>query len=288
MAAASVFTRAFCHEADKSDDGPRRVRRPLSQLLQARPSQRLPRVSWFIVKRGQLEYSGRISRQPFTAWCATNAGRKAIARVGAGLRFKFFRRVRRAQRRLWRNLQDVSRTDAFTKAMAAEPERYLQTLAGACYAEALPRAHVAIHRLVLAPRAFVAGRAKADVFTRLLPSPALAGLDDDVRKFVLDQIVNEMDAAVRRASPSAKRPVAARDGWVCVGARLGTVWLDPMWAGPDGTGHLFMYELPRQGLTRRDCKALETAMEQMSGAAASLSRNARDALLRSAASLHRA
>ena len=245
-------------------------------------------MSWFTVNRGRLEYSGRISRQPFTAWCATNAGRKAIARGAAGLRFAFFGRARRAQRRLWRTLHDVSRTDAFATALAAEPDRYLQTLAGACYADALPRAHVAIHRLVLAPRAFVAGRAKADVFTRLVRSPALAGLDDDVRKFVLDQIVNEMDAALRRASPSPKRPVTARDGWVCVGVRLGTVWLDPMWAGPDGTGHLFMYELPRQGLSRRDCKALEAAMEQMSGAAASLSRNARDAMLRSAASLHRA
>jgi hypothetical protein len=245
-------------------------------------------VSWFAVKSGRLEYRGRITRQPFTAWCATSAGRKAIARVAAGIRFAIFGRTRRAQRRLWRSLEDVSRTDAFAKAMAAEPDRYLQTLAEVCYAEALPRLHVAIRRLVLAPRALVAGRAKADVFTRLMTSPALAGLDDDLRKFVLDQIVNEMDAALRGASPSPKRPVTARDGWVCVGVRLGTVWLDPLWAGPDATGHVFMYELPPQGLTRRDCKAIEAAMEQMSGAAASLSRNARDAVLRSAASLHRA
>jgi hypothetical protein len=245
-------------------------------------------VSWFSVNRGRLEYRGRITRQPFTAWCATSRGQKAIARVAAGLRFAIFGRARRAKRRLWRNLEDVSRTDAFATVLAAEPDHYLQTLAEACYAEALPRVHVAIHRLVLAPRALVTGRAKSDVATRLLPSPALAGLDEDVRKFVLDQIVNEMDAALRRASPSPKRPVAGRDGWVCVGVRLGTVWMDPLWAGPDGTGDVFMYELPRQGLTRRDCKALEAAMEQMSRSAAGLSRNARDAMLRSAASLRRA
>ena len=239
-------------------------------------------MSWFAVSRGRLQYRGRITRQPFTAWCATGAGRKAIARVAAGIRFSIFGKARSAQRRLWRSLEDASRADGFAQALGAEPDRYLQTLAGVCYADALPRAQVAARRLVLAPRALVAGRAKADVYTRLLRLPALADLDDDVRSFLLDQIVNEMDAALRAASPSPKRPIAARDGWVCVGARLGTVWLDPLWAGPDSTGQMFMYEMPPQGLTRRDCKALEAAMEQLSGAAASLSRNARDVMLRSA------
>jgi hypothetical protein len=240
------------------------------------------RVSWFAVNRGRLVYRGRVTRRPFTAWCASGAGRKAIARVAAGIRFSIFGRARSAQRRLWRNLDEVSRSDAFAQALGAEPDRYLQTLADVCYAEALPRVLVGVRRLVLAPRALVAGRAKADVFTRLLRAPALADLDDDVRSFLLDQVVNEMDAALRGASPSPKRPVTARDGWVCVGARLGTVWLDPLWAGPDATGHVFMYEMPPQGLTRRDCKALEKAMERLSGAAASLSRNARDVMLRSA------
>jgi hypothetical protein len=244
-------------------------------------------VSWFAVNRGRLEYRGRITRQPFTAWCATGAGRKTVARVAAGIRFSIFGRTRSAQRRLWRSLEDASRSEAFSTMAGAEPDRYLQTLADASYADALPRAHLAGRRLVLVPRALVAGRAKGDVFTRLLPSPALAVLDDDVRSFLLDRLVEEMDAALRAASLSPKHPVAARDGWVCVGARLGTVWLDPIWAGPNGTGHLFMYEMPRQGLTRRDCKAIEAAMEQLSGAASSLSRNARDLMLRSA-SAHRA
>jgi len=239
-------------------------------------------VSWFAVNRGRLEYAGRITRQPFTAWCATNAGRKAVAHVAAGIRFSLFGRARSAQKRLWRNLEAVSRTDAFVQTLRAEPARFLQTLADVCYAESLPRAHVAVRRLVLAPRALVAGRAKTDATARLLESPALAGLDALVREFVLNQMVNEMDAALRRASPSAKHPVDARDGWVCVGVRLGMVWMDPLWAGPDGTGHVFMYEMPPQGLSRRDRKGLEAAIEQMSGAASTLSRDARDVMLRSA------
>ena len=239
-------------------------------------------MSWFAVNRGRLEYRGRITRQPFTAWCATRTGRKAVARVAAGIRFSLFGRARSAQHRLWRGLDAVCRTEVFSDGIRSEPDRYLQILADVCYADALPRVRVGVRRLVLAPRALVAGRAKADVFSRLLASPALASLDDDVRSFLLDQIVDEMDAAVRSASPSPKHPVTARDGWVCVGVRLGAVWLDPLWAGPDATGHMFMYEMPPQGPTRQDCRALEAAMDELNGAAASLSRNARDVMLRSA------
>jgi hypothetical protein len=137
------------------------------------------------------------------------------------------------------------------------------------------------------PRALVSNRAKADASNRLRLSAVLAPLDADLRVFLLDQIVNEMDAALRSAGPSPRKPVLARDGWACVGVRLGTVWLDPLWAGPDGTGHVFMYEMPPQGLSRRDAKAVDAAMEQMSGAASTLSRESRDALIRSA-SLRRA
>lgn len=240
-------------------------------------------MSWFAVNRGHLEYRGRITRQPFTTWCATKAGQRAIARVAAGIRFSIFGRARSARRRLWRSLDEVLRSREFARVMEAEPDRYLQVLADACYSEALPRLHVALRRLVLTPRALVTGRAKADVYNRLRLSAMLAPLDVDLRAFVLDRIVVEMDAALRSATPSARKPVRARDGWACVGVRLGTVWLDPLWAGPDGTGHLFMYEMPPQGLSRKDCKALDAAMEQLSGTASTLSRESRDALIRSAA-----
>lgn len=239
-------------------------------------------MSWFTVNRGRVAYRGRITRQPFARWCETKAGRKAIARVAAGMRFSILWRSLRARRRLWRNLDEASRTREFADLLAAEPDRYMQILSDVCYAGALPRTRIGVRRLVLAPRALVDGRAKADIFDRLIPAGALGSLDDDVRAFLLDEIVTEIDAALRGAPPSPARPVLARDGWACVGVRLGTVWQDPLWAGPDGTGHLFMYELPPGRLTRRDCKALEAEMEQMSGAAASLSHAARDAVFRSA------
>ena len=91
-----------------------------------------------------------------------------------------------------------------------------------------------------------------------------------------------MDAALQKASPSVKRPVEAHDGWACVGVRIGTVWVDPLWAGRDGTGHVFLFEFPRAGLARRDRKAIEKAIDEMSASVSSLSRPQRAALVQSA------
>jgi hypothetical protein len=240
------------------------------------------RVSWFSVSSGRLQYRGRITRQPFTKWCATREGREAVAAAARGIRFSIFGRARSAQRRLWRELDAAARTDSFTSAVRAEPERFMQAMADVSYAEALPRTHVALGRLVLAPRTLVTGRARADVFARLMKLPALAAVDDAVRTFLLDQLVIEMDEALVSASPVPRRPVLAQAGWVCVGVRLDTAWADPLWAGPHGSGHLFMYERPPQRLSRRDYKALDAAIEQLGSSVTTLSRNARDAMLRAA------
>jgi hypothetical protein len=238
-------------------------------------------VSWFTVRRGRLEYRGRITRDPFARWCATKEGGTAIARVAKDIRFSIFGRARSARKRMWRALDTASRAGEFRSAVAAEAGHFLKVMADACYAEALPRTNLSLRRLVLVPRAMVVGRARAGAYARLIQAPGMADVDEAVRLFLIDQLVAEMDAAVRRATPVPRRPVVARDGWACVGLRLGTVWLDPIWAGPDGTGHLFMYELPEQ-LKRREYKALDAAIEQMAGTVSTLSRTARDAVFRAA------
>lgn len=244
-------------------------------------------MTWFAVKRGRLEYRGRIAKAPFSSWCATKDGREAIGRVGRSLRWAFLAPSRRARRRLWRELDAASRVDAVAAALAAEAQCYLQVLADISYADALPRAHIAMRRLVLVPRAMAVGRTQAGVRERLGRLPAIAALDPALRDFLLRQIVVELDASLRGASPSSRRPVGGRAGWACVGVRVGTVWMDAFWAGPDDTGHLFMYELPPHGLSRRDRKALDEAIERMSEAVSSLPRTARDAMIR-AATLRRA
>jgi hypothetical protein len=239
-------------------------------------------VSWFKVHQGSLVYGGRITREPFTRWSATKRGQEAVAAVARTTRFSIFGRSRSARRRLWRALDAASRTVAFATAAGAEASRYMQVLAGVAYADSLPRTHIALRRLVLVPRAMITGRAQGGVFGRLRQAPELVGVDEAVRVFFLEQLVIEMDAALQKASPSPRRPVHAGGEWACVGVSTGMVWVDRLWAGPDGTGHVFMYEWPPGGLPRKERKLLEAAIAQMSASVSSLSRDERAALVRSA------
>jgi hypothetical protein len=240
-------------------------------------------VSWFRVRRGRLEYRGRITRDPFTQWLATSEGQDAVARVARGIRFSLFGRARSARQRMWRALRSASRTESIATAIAGEASRYMQVLANVGYADGLPRAHILLHRLVLAPRAMIAGRAHAGVVDRLADAHALHGLDAAVREFFLNRLVIEMDAALQKASPTPRKPVQGHDGWACVGVSVGTVWVDRILAGPDATGHVFMYEFPREGLPRRGRKALDAAIAQMAASVSALSRAERAALVRSVA-----
>jgi hypothetical protein len=239
-------------------------------------------VSWFRVHRGSLEYRGRITRDPFTRWTATRRGQHAVARVARTIRFSLFGRSRSARRRLWRALEAASRTPSFATAVGAEATRYMQVLASLAYADSLPRTHIRLRRLVLTPRAMIAGRALAGLSGRLGEAPELAGVDEDVRLFFFGQLVIEMDAALQKSSPSPQRPVQAADQWACVGVSVGTVWVDRLWAGPDGTGHVFIYECPPGGLPRKERKQLEAAIAQMAASVSSLSRAERAALVQSA------
>lgn len=239
-------------------------------------------MNWFKVHRGSLVYCGRITREPFTRWIATKRGVDAVAAVARATRFSLFGRSWSARRRLWRALEAASRTVSFTAAVGAEANRYMQVLAGVAYADSLPRTHIALRRLVLVPRAMITGRAQAALFKRLAAAPELAGVDEAVRVFFLEQLVIEMDAALQKSSPSPRRPVQAGGEWACVGVSMGMVWVDRIWAGPGGTGHVFMYEFPPGGLARKERKMLDAAIAQMAASVSSLSRAERAALVRSA------
>lgn len=240
-------------------------------------------MGWFQVTGGRLEYRGRITREPFARWTGTKDGAAAVARAARGIRFSLLGRARSARRRLWRALDEITRLDSLAVAISVEAARYMQVLASLSYAEALPRAHIALHRLVVVPRAMIAGHARAALFERLAQAPALGELDEPTRIFFLNQLVIEMAAALQTASPSPRRPVQAQDEWACVGVSRGLAWVDPIWAGPEGTGHVFMYEFPRAGLPRRERKALEAAIVEMAAKVSSLSRAERVEMVRVAA-----
>jgi len=239
-------------------------------------------MNWFKVLGGRLEYQGRITREPFKRWAATKEGTEAIGRVAAGLRFSLFGRTRAARRRLWRALHEASCARSVTAAIAAEAPRYMQVVGKLAYSDGLPRLNIALHRLVLVPRAMIAGHARVALFKRLGEVPELAALDESVRLFFFDQIVIEMDAALQKASPSPRDPVQAQDEWACVGISKDVEWADPLWSGPDGVGHVFMFEFPRAGLSRRDRKAIEASIREMAESVTSLSKIQRYAMVRTA------
>lgn len=227
-------------------------------------------------------YGGRITREPFGRWIATKRGQDAVARVARTTRFSLLGRARSARRAMWRALEDASRHPSLATAVGAETTRYMQVLSGVAYADSLPRTHIALRRLVVAPRAMIVARVQAGVVSRLGQAPELAGVDEAVRAFFLEQLVIEMDAALQKSSPSPAHPVQAADQWACVGVSVGTVWVDRMWAGPDGTGHVFMYEFPPGGLPRKERKMLEAAIAQMAASVSALSRVERTALVQAA------
>jgi hypothetical protein len=239
-------------------------------------------MTWFRVSDGRLEYRGRITREPFTRWAQTTEGTAAISRVAAGLGFSLFGRHRAARRRLWRSLESAARSQPVTAAIAAEAPRFMQVVARLAYSEGLPRVVIALHRLVVVPRAMIASHARVALSKRLCDVPEIADLDDALQIFLFDQLVAEMDAALQKASASPRKPVIAHDEWTCVGVSKGIEWVDPMWAGPDGTGHVFMYEFPRAGLARKDRKTLESSIAEMSASVSSLTKLQRNAMVRAA------
>jgi hypothetical protein len=239
-------------------------------------------MSWFVVKQGRLKYRGRLSREPYLAWLKTPEGAKALDAAARKYRFRMFS-AGRARRSLWQALDAAARATAVREAIEHEASRFGATLAQVSYAPGLPRTHVALHRLVLVPRALVAARARMGVRTRLWHLPAMAGVDESIRGFFCEQLLIELDSAVDIAGPSARRPVEAAEGWSCVGVDRPYVWVDPLWAGDHWVGHVFMYEFPRTSLSRAQRRGLDEAVADLQKSVALLSKLQRNALVRTAA-----
>ena len=239
-------------------------------------------MNWFKVSKGRLVYRGRISRQPFTRWTETKEGAETVARLGAEIRFSLFGRVRAAKRRAWRAVDTAARSGPVISAIRDEADAYMRACAEVAYGDALPRAHVALHRLVLVPRAMAAARARGAMVQRLGRLPDICALDVWLRSFLIDQLLTEMDIALHYARPSVTKPVEGHGVWACVGISGGVQWGDPIWAGPYGTGHMFMYEFPPNGLSRKDRKAAQEAIRQLEAGVSGLSRNQRFDLAKAA------
>ena len=237
---------------------------------------------WFQVKRGRLAYRGRVSHAPLGRWLATPEGTAALEQAAKASGLRVFARAR-TRRRIWKTLERAGRSEQFRTALHSEADRFAQVLGQACYAPALPRTQVALHRLVIVPRALLAARARAGVRQRLWILPCLADLDEAVRSFLCEQVLVELDRTIEHASPSVSNPVEGADGWSCIGTERPYVWIDPLWAGTEWSGHVFMFEFPRAALTSAQRKELESAVKHLQSGLQTLSRLQRDAIVRRAA-----
>jgi hypothetical protein len=238
-------------------------------------------MQWFRVTEGRLRYRGRITREPFTAWTATTDGAAAVTNAASSFRIPLFAHAR-ARRQLWRALSRDTSAEPLRATLQAEADRFVSVMAAASYAASLPRTQVSLRRLVVVPRTMIVARARSVLAEGLQRARALATLDENVRVFFFDRVLKEMGRAVQHAKPSPQKPVAAGDEWACVGLDPGFVWVDPLWSGQDWCGHVFMYEMPKNGLSRRERRELETAIERIKAGLPSLSRAQRDGLVRTA------
>lgn len=240
-------------------------------------------MGWYKVNDGRVAYVGALTRDRYAAWAATRDGAAAIAEVAKEIGFRLFGRTRAARKQIWRDITAAAKSEDGRAALQAAADVYLRTITTLAYAQGLPRATVGLRRLVLVPRALVAGRARTDVSARLNRCPAFAARRTAERDFLYEATLAEVDAAVRAAQPSIRRPVQAPDNWVCIGADTRFAWVDQYWSGAGWSGHWFVYELPREPLTRADRKSVEKAVEDLHASLGTLSRERRQALVQLAA-----
>jgi hypothetical protein len=150
----------------------------------------------------------------------------------------------------------------------------------ASHAPGLPRRLILLHRLVIVPRALVAGRIRTALRRRVCGPLEL--LDPRVRDFFCEQLVIELDAAVGERRPSAFRPILTQDAWGCVGRDTEYQWVDPILSGLGWGGHLLMFEFPRQGLSRSARKKVDQAVQELQSSLTNVSRMQRHEIMRTA------
>lgn len=239
-------------------------------------------MAWYEVSGGRLGYRGRIDRSPFDVWIASPEGSGALDAAAARLRFRLFGRHRAARREMWRALSQAAQRQPLASALSAAGDDYMRAMSELPYAAGLPRAQVGLRRVVVVPRVMIAGRARTAVTPKISKSAGLSAVSEAVLAFFLDEIIVQLDYAVRRARPTPTRPVRGSQEWACVGMDTRYVWVDPYWSGPGWFGHVFLYEWPPTGMSRRDRKGVERAVIDLQEALGSLSRERRHELVRTA------
>jgi hypothetical protein len=233
--------------------------------------------------RGGVRYAGRITRRPLAEWLATPEGRATLDAAASRLRLRLFTR-RRAARRLWRELAAAARDRSLVAVVQSEIDAYPRRLQDFAHAAGLPRASAELHRIVVVPRVLINAAATGAIDRRLQSVPAFAALEggDAVRAFFISRLIQDLDAAITRATPSPKRPLVVGPGWISIGIEGAFVWRVPLLNEPPWDGHHYVLELTRDPITRKVRKAVVEAVQRLEASLPALSRMDRNEILRRA------
>jgi hypothetical protein len=238
-------------------------------------------MAWFDVSGGRLRFR-RPSPEPVREWLASSEGATAIQSAASGIRFSLIGRARSARRRLSRTISGAVRSPATRTALAAECASFLATWTQLAYAPALPRVTLLqSRRLVVVPRTMIIGRSLTRTAQRLA---AALGPDvpDGFKAFFARWVLRAMDDVIRHAAPNPKHPLHAEESWACVHVATDFLWVDPFVSGEGWRGHVMMFEMPPEGLRRRDRNELTAAITKLSESLQSLARPSRDGTVRMA------
>jgi hypothetical protein len=238
-------------------------------------------MGWFRVKSNRLQYQGRLSPEPYASWARTTDGATAIQAKAREDRLRLFPKSR-ARRRIWRELSVAARGEVLRNAIQSETDHFAKVMVETSHAPGLPRRTIALHRLVIVPRALVAARVRTGLRRRLINTPALGELDARVREYFCEQLVIELDAALGEGQLSIYRPLLTAEAWGCVGRDIQYQWVDPMFSGPGWGGHLLMFEFPREGLSRKARKEADRVVQDLQNSLTNLSHIQRHAIVRMA------
>ena len=233
----------------------------------------------------RIQYTGRIDRSAFIAWCGSAAGRSVLAPIATRIRFAPFGRIRTARRRLWKDVRTAARSAAVASSCQREIDAYLTRLEILALAHDLPRVGVALHRLIAVPRllANAAMDRQLDLLLDAEAAFATAKGRTALRDWFSVSVITSVEHAIREAHPSPRDPVAAGDEWIIVGVNDSFEWRAPF-ADTNWSGHYYVLELTRQPMTRAVRKAATDAIARMESSLPSLSRSQRDDILRRAGS----
>ena len=239
---------------------------------------------WVRYSRGRVTYTGRITPGPFIAWAGTPEGRAVIDPLASRIRFSLLGKTRAARRRLWRQLAAMARDESVVAAVQREAQAYLERLSNFAYADGLPRTSISLHRLVVVPRVFLNGAAFKALLGKLSTCSAFAALEggDALRDFFILTLIEHVDGAIAAARPTPQRPLPAGECWMTVGMNSRFVWRIPLTKDPPWDGHHYVLEITRDPLTRRLRKAVSESVEKIEASLTTLSREAREDIMRRA------